>query len=151
MDTGKAFMISIVKIIGKYLTPWLAFRPPSNVSIHDAMCNENCLASDALRIQSMEISQCDCKELSTNNSDFCSTNSAALLCYKNSIEICSGVIEDCEVKDFQFGCPREKYNIIEVPSRGLGSECASLGCNLVLSPVLYTGCAALALYVLIIF
>ena len=115
------------------------------------MCNEYCLASDSLRVQSMEISQCDCIELTTENSDFCSTNSAAMLCYDSSHEMCRGIIEDCDLNDFHFGCPRRKYDMIEVPSRGLGSECASLGSILVL-PVLSTGCAALALiYILIIF
>lgn len=105
-------------------------RPPSNISIHDAMCNEYCLASDALRVQAMKASQCDCLELSTQNTsltftregDFCRSNSAAMLCFDSTHNMCSFAV-GCEIDD--FSCPRTKYNMAEDISRGFGNECTS--------------------------
>jgi hypothetical protein len=111
--------------------------PPSNISVHDAMCASYCIASDSLRSQGMEASGCDCLELSTQNSsmsfkiegDFCRKNSAAILCSDVAAghAMCSKT-KGCEFND--FSCWRMNYDMIEVPSRGFGNECISSACTL---------------------
>ena len=128
--------------------------PPSNISIHDAMCDRYCLSSDLLRNSAMEASQCDCMELSTQNTsnsftkagDFCTTNSAFMLCNNNNhkIQMCNDAVK-CDLSDFE--CPRLHYDMIQVETRGFGKECASTASALSsLSSLGYSYCAIILCY-----
>ena len=101
--------------------------------IHDVMCNKECLLNDKLRHLSINMSNCACLELSTQEESdqfktygsFCKENSADYLC---------SVLGDCgewqcDLND--FGCKRIEYNQKEVPLRGFGGDCseASKHCN----------------------
>ena len=115
---------------------WSA-RPPSNVSIHDAMCNRYCMASDALRTNAMDVSHCSCLQLSTQNDsssfttegDFCRKNSAIMLCSQIDAagDMCRGMSK-CEMNDFM--CTRREYNKVEVATKGFGNECTSCASSL---------------------
>ena len=100
--------------------------PVSDQALHDTMCNY-CYLSDELRIIAMNISSCDCLQLSTTEDlatyiregDFCRMNSGQLLCDAFP-KRCSQ--EYCLLKDFT--CPRREYDAILVPLKGLGGECS---------------------------
>jgi hypothetical protein len=88
------------------------------------MCNANCLESDSLHQSAMRWTGCSCLQLSTQPGqalykqpgDFCSKNSARVLC--DMIGYCG--IWNCRISDFM--CPRYEFNkkIIPLKSR-LGS------------------------------
>ena len=58
--------------------------PVKEEDVYEVMCSPECVASDALHLDIMEESKCNCKQLSTVYSnleaDFCSANSARMLC-----------------------------------------------------------------------
>ena len=100
--------------------------PVSDQNLHDTMCNY-CYLSDDLRNIAMNVSSCDCLQLSTvpedlayiREGDFCWKNSGYLLC-EAFPKRCSQ--EDCLLNDFT--CPRREYDAIHVPLKGLGGECS---------------------------
>ena len=56
--------------------------PVREEDIYDVMCSPSCLASDVAHMEAMEVSGCNCVELSTKNvnleADFCSSNSGQI-------------------------------------------------------------------------
>jgi len=125
--------------------------PVRDQSIHDAMCHY-CFISDALRVKAMNVSACDCLQLSTGpkdlafvrEGDYCQMNSGRLLC--NAFpDRCSQ--EDCLLKDFH--CPRREYDAIHVALKGLGGECSDGSILIVptlLSVALLIGLVVVQLY-----
>jgi hypothetical protein len=95
------------------------------LSVHEAMCTPYCLSSDHLRKEAIETSNCSCIELSTGEDaisytkegDFCLENSGRFLCEDINLNVCS----ECDLDDFM--CPRRKYDAIQVPLKGYGSDC----------------------------
>lgn len=90
------------------------------------MCSKYCLQSDILHQAAMTASGCSCLELSTQSTDssytaegdWCSQNSARLLC--DLIGYCG--VWRCDLSDFM--CPRYEWNKKKIPYIGLGS-CSS--------------------------
>ena len=87
------------------------------------MCSSACLGSDELHIEGMELSSCDCIELSPQPEDisfrvkgqFCLENTGRLLCeYFGSCGVWN-----CRLGD--FSCPRFEYNKQKIDYRNMGS------------------------------
>ena len=103
--------------------------PVSDQSIYDVMCMDYCVINDRQRIEAMEVSYCDCKELSTQpdevgyslEGDFCRENSGRMMC--EELERCG--VWDCNVVDFL--CPRMEYDQSDVELRGKPGECTGAG------------------------
>ena len=95
------------------------------LAVHDAMCDDYCIASDHWRAEAMAASRCDCLQLSTQDDDisyvgpgdFCATNSGEVLCREIGLGVCRG----CEFPD--FACARREWDRREIPLRGRGNEC----------------------------
>lgn len=120
---------------GGHGPPSTNFRADSHgeflLTLHESMCLDYCLASDALREEAIATSTCNCLELSTEEDDisytregdFCLKNSGYLLCDQiDRMDVCS----NCELEDFM--CGRREYEAIEVPLKGYGNECN--GCEI---------------------
>ncbi len=98
----------------------------SDQEIHDTMCHNNCLVSDSLREEAMNISRCTCLELSkpTNDplfkfpGDWCRESSGSKLC--QVLGICGEW--SCALNDFH--CKRMEYNTLFVPLKGQGNDCS---------------------------
>lgn len=95
--------------------------------VYDVMCSDFCIESDDLHKEAMEISGCNCLELSTDedspswhiHGDWCHHNSARMMC--KIINYCG--IWDCDLGD--FNCPRYEYNQIYVKLRDRYGDCSS--------------------------
>ena len=69
------------------------------LAVHDAMCDDYCIASDHWRAEAMAASRCDCLQLSTQDDDisyvgpgdFCATNSGEVLCREIGLGVCAAV------------------------------------------------------------
>jgi hypothetical protein len=96
------------------------------VNIQDSykiMCKPDCMESDNIHQQVMELTGCDCLELSTQTSDpsyhkkgdWCDHNSARILC--NSLGYCG--TWKCKLDDFM--CPRYEWNKKYIPFKGYGT------------------------------
>jgi hypothetical protein len=92
--------------------------------IYDVMCSDECLETDTLHQDAMTASDCTCLELSTQTDDdsyhiegdFCSENSARLMC--TFLGHCGDW--DCRISDFM--CPRYAYNFLgNIQHRGPAS------------------------------
>ncbi len=101
--------------------------PVNDRDIHSAMCSNECLLNDRLRFASMNMSNCNCLELSVpNDSDvvmgddkfFCKENSGEYLC--EDLGRCGEWL--CEVAD--YACKRRFYDQQEVPLKGYGNDCS---------------------------
>ena len=106
--------------------------PVDEQHVYKAMCTAACLQNDAIHLDALTYTGCQCTDLSTQKitntsdpkyksqvyhtpNDFCMENSARLLC--SQLGFC-GVLE-CKVSDFM--CPRFEWNKKKVPLKGLGS------------------------------
>lgn len=107
------------------LTLYLAGRM-GPVHIQDAykiMCRSYCLEVDNLIEEAMSVSECSCLELSTQKEDisyhiegdFCTYNSARMLC--NKLGYCG--IWNCRIDDFM--CPRYEWNKMIIEFKGPGT------------------------------
>lgn len=96
------------------------------VNIQDSyktMCKPDCMESDNMHQQVMQLTGCGCLDLSTQPSDpsyhkegdWCEHNSARILC--NSLGYCG--IWNCNLGDFM--CPRYEWNKKYIPFKGYGS------------------------------
>jgi hypothetical protein len=101
--------------------------PINDRNIHDVMCSADCSLNDQLRKNVMNVSKCDCLQLSLSSDDaqyteegsFCRENSGEYLCA--DLGKCGNW--QCAISD--FGCKRIEYNQIEVDLRGFGDVCSS--------------------------
>jgi len=93
--------------------------PVTDQDIHDAMCRSDCITTDEMRDEAMQISGCDCAELSTMPGDWCAESSGVQLC--DEVEQCG--VWQCSLNDFH--CRRMEYNSVSVPLKGYGNECSS--------------------------
>lgn len=97
--------------------------PVTIQNAYKPMCSSYCLQSDLLHQRAMEVSGCDCLELSTQPSadsftssgDWCSHNSGKLLC--DMLGYCG--VWDCDISDFM--CPRYEWNKKQIAYIGLGT------------------------------
>ncbi len=100
--------------------------PISSIDIHDVMCNTHCDLNDKLRFVALNVSRCDCLQLSFGpallpkklKGGFCYQNSGDFLCTE------LGQCGSWECAEHDFGCKRIEYNQIEVPLRGFGDQCS---------------------------
>ena len=101
--------------------------PVLEQDIRDVMCSSRCLLGDKMRTIAMNVSGCDCLELSTKPGqsgyktpgDWCAESSGQQLC--EELEECGEWT--CALNDFH--CERNEYNRLFVPLRGFGGECNS--------------------------
>lgn len=86
--------------------------PISDRSIHDVMCSVECSLNDMLRLLAMNVTRCECSELSlsqgnldhTEGSSFCKESSGDYLC--SNLGDCGSW--QCAISD--YGCKRHEYN-----------------------------------------
>ncbi len=98
----------------------------SEQEIHDVLCHDNCLVSDSLREEAMNLSGCKCLELSTavedtlfkSPGDWCRESSGYKLC--DVLGVCGQW--QCSLNDFH--CRRMEYNTLLVPLKGYGNQCS---------------------------
>jgi len=91
-------------------------------NVWKAMCTDECLQSDVLHEDAMKFTGCTCLELSTPDDqpsyrvpgDWCSQNSARMLCDK--LGFCG--VWGCDVDDFM--CPRYEWNKKTIAYKGPG-------------------------------
>jgi hypothetical protein len=100
--------------------------PILDQNIHDVMCSPSCLLGDRLRTLAMDVSGCDCLDLSLKPSDngyrkhgdWCAESSGQQLC--EEIGKCGEW--HCSIGDFH--CERNEYNRRLVPLKGFGNQCS---------------------------
>ena len=88
-----------------------------------SMCHMFCKYSDQMHFDAMCYSGCSCLQLSTQkrddswtrDGDWCSHNSARMLC--DILGFCGNW--ECRIDDFM--CPRHEYNRKIIPLKGYGS------------------------------
>jgi hypothetical protein len=88
-----------------------------------SMCSDVCVQNDQMHYDAMCFSGCNCLELSTQRTnptwtrdgDWCSQNTARLLC--DIIGFCG--VWGCSISDYM--CPRHEYNMRTIPLKGYGS------------------------------
>lgn len=110
-------------------------------NIYIIMCHEYCMISDEMHEKAMEVSRCNCMELSTfqegespvkvignelqwhTAGDFCKRNSARMLC--TIFESCG--VWECALED--FSCPRHEWEHGESIVRGItkSNQCGRAG------------------------
>jgi len=97
--------------------------------VYDVMCSDVCVESDELHREAMDISDCNCLELSTDvdspswhmEGDWCHHNTARMMC--RVIDFCGSW--GCDLGD--FFCPRYEYNKIYVKLRSKYGSCNAGG------------------------
>lgn len=104
------------------------------------MCSTYCLQSDILHQRAMAASGCNCLELSTQNTsdaytaagDWCSHNSARLLC--DMLGYCG--VWECATSDFM--CPRYEWNKKQIAYLGPGTCTSAAKSHMSMSGVYFS-------------
>ncbi|GMI17173.1 hypothetical protein TrLO_g2812 [Triparma laevis f. longispina] len=99
--------------------------PVSDQAIFDVMCTEYCIVNDQFREEAMQVSGCNCMDLSTKSDevgyseagDWCRENSGRMMC--DELERCG--TWECALYD--FSCPRMEYNTLDIMLRGSPGDC----------------------------
>ena len=126
LSKGLALELAVAKCADKFklLQNFKAGKggPIDIQNVWKAMCTDECLQSDVMHQDAMDTTGCTCLELSTNSTeasfrsegDWCSHNSARMLC--DMLGFCG--IWGCRIDDFM--CPRYEWNKRMIPLKGPG-------------------------------